>query len=66
MDVDDRAQLVLSALSAVRDRDAAISASEDLDFIEQDLDVVIPADHPLHSFAAWPNCRAIRGKGDAL
>ena len=66
MDPDDRLVLVAEARKTILDRCRQIDVDLCVDVVEQDLDVAIPVDHPLHSFAAWPDRDAARGKDYAF
>ena len=66
MDPDERLVLVAEAKQTILDRCHQIDVELCVDFVEQDLDAAISVDHPLHSFAAWPDRDAARGKDYAF
>ena len=66
MDPDDRLVLVAEARQTILDRCHQIDVDLCVVFVEQDLDAAIPVDHPLHSFAAWPDRDAARAKDYAF
>ena len=66
---DERREFLESAERIIVDRasfiDHAPEHHDDLSFVEQPLDI-IDKDHALHSFAAWPDRHAARGKDFAF
>ena len=63
---EDRRDFLESAERIITERASFIDqAPEGLSFVEQPLDI-IDKDHALHSFAAWPDRHAARGKDYAF